>query len=469
MPATKYYLYTATDCEGKTHSFEADSPTADLSPIWREIPTGLVTLKVEAANKRTGELYTAGVRTFYKASPFPGRAAYGGRARSYRECALLAFRYVFSDKTNQYWLTHGTPDPEYYHNVYPSKTIESIVKAMLAYAELEPVHAEEAVQLAKNAADYLLSITYGDGSLLKGLPPTYSFLGLNKTIVDANAPAAYGRRDTVMTIYPAMVGSTLLKLEKATGEEKYFLAAKDIAAYYKANVLPNGSWYLLVNEKTGKPEGSNCCLNFSLLSFFHAFHRRTGEECWRTLEENYYRYLVKNCLEQYNWEGQFEDIALSGNYANLTHLTADSMIGYITENLSNDPDMLAEAEELMRYVEDQFVVWGKHAPWLPHLSEESHYPAGLEQYAWYVPIDGSTVAIMRAFLDLYAVKRDPLLLEKALTLGDAITRMQNPETGVIPTHWMQKDCTYNLTNFWINCHTGSAFQMLHLAKTMGEL
>ena len=325
------------------------------------------------------------------------------------------------------------------------------------------------MKLATSAADYLLSITYGETSCLKGLPPTYSFKGLNRQTVNANAPAAEKREDTVMMIYPAIVGSTYLKLEKATGNGKYFDAAKTIADYYKANVQPNGSWYLLVNEKTGEPEGSNCCLHFGPLSFLHDYYERTGDAEFKVLEENYFRYIVKNGLERYSWEGQFEDTALTGNYANLTHYGADSMIGYITSNLSSDPAMMDEAEGLMRYIEDQFLVWGKHAPWLPHVSEESYYPAGLEQYGWYVPIDASTTAIMRAFLDLYSVTKDTLLLEKALTLGDAITRMQNPETGVIPTHWMKKDCMDHLENFWINCHTRTAFQMLHLAKLMGEI
>ena len=75
---------------------------------------------------------------------------------------------------------------------------------------------------------------------------------------------------------------------------------------------------------------------------------------------------------------------------------------------------------------------------------------------------------MRAFLDLYSATKDPLLLEKAKALGDSITRMQNPKNGVIPTHWMAEDCSENLFNFRINCHIGSAFQMLHLANILGE-
>ena len=133
--------------------------------------------------------------------------------------------------------------------------------------------------------------------------------------------------------------------------------------------------------------------------------------------------------------------------------------------------MIKEAEGLMRFVEDQFVVWDEFAPWGTHYVEGESYwysPAAMEQYGWYVPIDGSTGAVMKAFLNMYSVKNDELMLEKACALGDSITRMQNSETGVIPTHWMKKDCSEKLHNFWINCHIGTAFNMMNLAKVVGE-
>ena len=46
------------------------------------------------------------------------------------------------------------------------------MEVMISYAQLEPEMASQALQLAKNAADYLLSITYNDDYALAGLPPT---------------------------------------------------------------------------------------------------------------------------------------------------------------------------------------------------------------------------------------------------------------------------------------------------------
>ena len=228
IPGARAYRYTATDSTGRIHSFEAATPIEPLTPIWGDIAVGFVTLKVEALHLRGGDPILSGMRTFFKTAPFPGRADLPLRARSYRACATLAFEYLFRDPTTQYWLTHGVPDPTYYNNVYPSKMISSIIRAMLAYARIKPAYAEDAVRLAKNAADYLLSITYPDGSPLAGLPPTYSFKGLDRDIVDRNVPAAGGREFTLMTIYPAFVGSAYLELEAATGDKKYFEAKNDL-------------------------------------------------------------------------------------------------------------------------------------------------------------------------------------------------------------------------------------------------
>ncbi len=472
IPKANGYLFTATDVNENVHSFTAEKPTASLAPIWKDIPTGMTTLKVESLDKDGKPQYLAGARTFFKADGFPGRENLPERACSYKECATKALRYVFNEDFNQYWLLHGKPDPYYPHNVYPSKTISSVIHAMISYATLEPENKNKAIQLAKNAADYMISISYKGDSPVAGLPPTYSFDGLDFDTVDKTAPMAKNRTDKIMLIYPAHAGSAYLALSEATGDKKYFDAAMVIANYYKENVLPCGSWYLMRSTETGEVEGDNVCAAYAILDFLHEVHQKTGEEVWKTLKDNYFNNLQAKRFECYNWEGQFEDILLSGSYANLTHIDADSLIKYLINNCADDPQAIENAKELARFVEDQFIVWGNFSPWNTHFDPEKDFwysPAGVEQYFWYVPIDASTGRIMNALLDVYSITKEPLLLEKARALGDMITRMQVKETGVIPTHWMKKDCKENIENFWINCQIGTAGYMRRLAEIVGEL
>jgi hypothetical protein len=152
IPVTLQYEFFATDCTGKTYTFTADMPTASLAPIWKDLSVGIIELKVEALHRVNGNRYLAGARTFYKAPPFPGREALPPRACSYKECAIKAYRYAFNDSSNQYWLEHNKPDPNYYHNVYPSKMISGIVGVMLTYAKLEPDMADKALKIASFAS-----------------------------------------------------------------------------------------------------------------------------------------------------------------------------------------------------------------------------------------------------------------------------------------------------------------------------
>lgn len=470
IPGCKRYRFSVTDSNKKLHTFEADSPMSLLTPVWGNIPEGVTQLKVEALDNEGKPFALVGARTFFRMAPFEGPECYPPKARDYRECAMMAYRYVFNLPFIQYWRIHGTPDPDFDFNVYPSKTISRVVSGMIKYATLDPENAKEAMEIAVKAADFLISITFPDDSPLKGLPPTY-YTDFRKDLDKYNNESAVIRGDNLMMIYPADVGEMYLELEKATGDIRYLEAARKIADFYRARVLENGSWYLFVSVKTGENTVPNYCVPDKIMQFMNSMHRRTGEQVWSTLEKGCYNYLIKNCVENYDWEGQFEDSSFSVLYSNLTHFTAERIIKYIVENKSDDEKWVSEAEDMMRYIEDQFVVWKNFAPWNSRHSErhgvninEWFSPAGLEQYEWYMPIDSSTASIMTAFLDMYSLKKNPLLLAKARVLGDSITRMQNSENGLIPTHWMRKSCIEDGGNLWVNCLIATADAMLYLAE-----
>ena len=124
----------------------------------------------------------------------------------------------------------------------------------------------------------------------------------------------------------------------------------------------------------------------------------------------------------------------------------------------------------MRYIEDQFVVWDKPPKYLKHSNRDDwFYPAGLEQYNWYVPIDTSTIGIAKSFINMHKLTKDPLYLEKAKALTNNVTRMQNEENGVIPTHWKTKDCKETGGDLWINCLIMSANSLFEIAEYLDTL
>lgn len=473
------YLFTATDKNGKEHTFEADKPTAHLTPIWKDLPTGLVTLKVESLDM-DGELnsssgrpnYISGVRTFFKADPFPGRENLPKRACTYRECATKALRFAFNEPKIQSWLTDGKPPADFPLIFYTSKIVGGVIEAMLTYAKLDPENADRAIAIAKVGADYIMENSFGEGNALSGIPRTYMF-GPTYEITNSVPDQ---RNGLVMTLYPASVGIRYFELAEVTGEKKYEDAAMKIADFYKKTVLPNGSWPLLVAPETGEIKSHKCCVSFTISSFLSMVAQKTGDESWNKLIEKYIGYITKRCHENFDWQGQFEDAPVSDNYSNLTHTDADSMVMYLADNFADNPEKLKEAEYLMRFIEDQFIVWGEFSPWISVATTKEnsdisqwHSPAGLEQYNWYVPIDASTGKIMSAFLALYKANKNPLLLEKACALADSITRIQNYETGLIPTHWFSEERNKWMDKwFWINCHIDVANRMFEIAEFIGE-
>lgn len=456
IPGCEFYRFSAKDKNGKIHTFDADNPSALLTDIWGDLPEGVVELTVRTAD---GDGLLVGARTFYKTAPFC--AGLPGAVRPYGECASRAFEYIINLDYVRYWLDHGVPDPGYILNAYPSKTHSAIIETVLNSMSLFPDRAADMLKIAKNAADYLLSIT-PDGGPMNGVPPTYK-LDCCDSAEEGLGGLVNDRSDTVMTIYPSYVGRAYLSLEEKTGEKRYLDAALKIGEFYLDKVLESGSWFIMLDSKTGSPVSFNLCDPLvNIVPFLMKLYSRTGDSKWDTLAKNAISYVEKNSLEQYNWEGQFEDSGLSDNYSNLTHFGASALARYYAEYYSDDEARMKTAEELMRFVEDQFVVWEKPAPWNKSGFDTSLFlaPCGLEQYNWHVPIDSSTAGIALSFLSLYKAGRGEIYLEKARALMNSVTRAQR-EDGMIPTHWMDEKSLAG-DNFWVNCmiYTAGALQTM---------
>lgn len=459
----KKYRYTAKDENGKLHTFDSPKPTALLTDIWGDIPEGVVELTVRTVNDDDSEGYLVGARTFFKLAPYTGD--YPEAKYSYKECATRAFDYIMNLDCVRYWLEKGVPDPNYLLNVYPSKTHSSIIAAMINYMSFCPERADDALKIATNAADYLLSITPDNGPM-DGVPPTYKLDYCEIAYKHFFGTVVNERSNTVMMLYPSYVGKAYLQIEEITKDKKYLDAAIKIGEFYLKNVQQNGTWYIILDYKTGEPVSYNYCDPLAnVIPFFMMLYKRTGDEKWKTVADNALAYSEKESLFTYNWEGQFEDSGLSSNYSNLTHFGAAALVRHYAEYYSDDEEKMREAEDLARYIEDQFVVWNRPAPWNKDSADVSLWPvpSALEQYNWYVPIDASSASAINTFIALYKAGRGELYLAKAKALTDTITRVQH-ENGLIPTHWMDEE-TLNGHNFWINCMIATATTV----QTMSDL
>lgn len=448
------YLFTATDESGKTYSFVDKSPTALLTPIWKDIPSGVVTLKVDGYGENGKFICQVGSRTFYKCVPFLGSNSYAPKKREYKESAKMALEFVFSEPFVKYWRQHKKPDPTYIYNVYPSKTHSSVINALLKYAKLEPKNAQKAIETATILANYLIEISYKDGAS-KGLPPTY----YKNCYVEQNNGVKHTAEKydgQIMLIYPATVMIAYLNLYEVVKEQKYLDSAIQIATYYQNTINEKGTWPLKIYAESGEPVTNNLCMPQEVAKAFKKLYDVTLNESYLDVYNKAFNYIKEVGLKTYNWEAQFEDIVPPSNYENLTHFAADAYIEYIANKSEYSNEDIVVASDLIRFVEDQFVVWGKHSSLTIYDSSNYLYPACLEQYGWYLPIDSSSATVIRAFCNAYKITKNPLYIDKARALANMITNVQNEESGAIPTYWMHKDCSTDLNDFWVNCHIASA-------------
>ena len=428
------YRFSALDDMHNVHCFTSSVPTASLAPVWTRIPVGHVTLTCTAFAADGREIGVSGRRRFWRSAPFDP-AQYAPAKRSYRESCTLALDYLFRWPDLAYLEAHGEPDLSKQSNFtsYPSKMQSAVIHTMLRLAETSPDRKERALRLARISADYLLRTRAPDASPLAGFTATYASKG-------QRADDFGGQH---MLIYPADAGRAILALYAATKDGDLLGAARKIAQTYLRLQGEDGTWFLKMNEKDGSPVSSNRLVPTGVIAFLEELYAVTGEAQCRAAADRAFAFIERGPLSDWNWEGQFEDINPAAHrYQNLTKHNACDTALYLVKRFPGDRRRLGQARDILRYAEDQFVMWRAPCradgtgPWRPTYPFRSwRTPAVLEQYSCYSPIDASAAKLIRTYLALYAAEGKPLDLAKARALGDSTVNNQD-DSGRIRTYWI---------------------------------
>ncbi len=465
------YRFTVTHLpSGKNLSFNSPNPSAPLSPVWRELPAGQIILKVEGLDDDGKFLALTGLKKFYRAATFAG--PYHEPMLDYRESAKRALGYLFQLDPYQQWLTTDEPDYSYGYYRYPSKIIGAVVKGMSLYAQLSPENEEQALLIAEKAAKHLLHLSEPAGAPLEFFPPTYAVSDVKIAGTGREAEGTSRKyAGQIMMFMPAIVGDTYLDLYEATEKEVYFRAATRIADTYVQLQLPSGSWYLKMQVKNGSPITKNVCVPIRIIDFLDRLEEQYNLQQYHTASRRAFRWIIENPLKTFNWEGQFEDVPPTKPYVNLTRAQAVLIAGYLLDHAKEDQGYITFAEELLRFSEDQFVVWDQQGPQYYRRHNNLHRtnnwitPCVLEQYHFYVPIGASAAKMITGWQKAYAATGNDLYLAKARTLANTMTVAQD-SNGRYPTQWRRKK---NDTYFWFNCATYDAKTMIDFADALETL
>jgi len=436
-----------------SYSFVADVPTASLAPIWNKIPVGNVVLKVEGLDKKGNVIGIAGERRFLRDFPFEG--PYNANVRPYREAALMAMLYIHTMPQIQNWKHSILPDMSYKHNTYASKTIGSTISVEAKLAAYFPEYKEEALAIARNAAQFLIDQSRPESDVLAYFPPTY-YGGL----VASKKSWNIGK---VMTMDPCYAANGFLDLYDATGEKKYYDQALHIADTYSKLQRPDGSFPIKCYFETGEPVNGACAMLHPLLNYIRRLERQYGVHKYDNMRNLAERWMNEVALETFDLTGQFEDVNVEDvhPYQNLTNCTASPYASYILKG-SPTKAQIEDAKDLIRMSEDQFVHWNS----LPESNgiRRLFGPCVFEQHRYQTPVDNSSCNVANAYLDLYELTGDKLALAKAKALIDALTVAQFVTNGCAPT---TIDYRYPLKDkgrtFWLNCSVATINIWLRMA------
>ncbi len=461
------YLYTVTAGE-KAFSFNAASPRQALSPVWNEIPVGDATLCVQALDKDGNPVGEPQSRSFERDNAFHG--PYDPAPKDYREAALKAAEFIHRSAVVQGWKKDTLPDLRYMLNCYPNKIWGGTIRIECFLAGQKPEYREEALSVARTAADQLIAQSQGTDGPLPYFPPTYygregdTLIWYIQRVIDRN-------RDYTMFADAVMAADALLDLYDVTGEEKYFDHALHIAETYRNLQAEDGSWPVKVNKNTGEPITDARCMPTSILQLAQRLHDKYKVKGFEKMIAETEDWLWKNTIANFNFNGQFEDVNVADKaaYQNLTNCIAVDCIDYLLHKPHPSKKEKAACVEMARFAEDQFTRW--HSP----LDEDARGDAGdvfstpfvYEQYSFQCPIDASTVGVANALMNIYEATGDALALAKAKALVDSIVKLQDPETGCIPTS-LNMRTDVDITEHWVNCTFSSIEKLMRLDRILNS-
>lgn len=453
------YRFTATPIKdpSKAKIFFAKDPASPLSPIWDQIPVGKITLVVEGVARNGNVMGIAGKRDFYRDYPFEG--PYRSPALGYRESALMGMIYVHKMPQIQHWKTSSEPDMSYSHNTYANKTIGATICLECLLAKEIPTYKEEAIQIAQNAAHFLIEQSFPAGHPLEFFPPTYY-----KDLIASKRSWNIGKTMTMDALRPA---TGFLDLYDLTGERLYLDKALAIAHTYSKLQREDGSFPTKVDITTGSPVNDASAMLHPIVKFLRRLELQYGVTEHHEMLLKCEEWMRNVAIETFDLEAQFEDINILNlnPYQNLTNCTAAPYASLLLTKQSPDDKEIADAIDLIRLSEDQFTHWNV-APDTFGLRKEGT-PNVHEQYRYETGVVSSVCNVANAFLDLYLHTGDKLAYAKAKSLIDGISNMQYKTTGFIPTTYTY-DPNRSPVSFWINCTYSAVNTLLRMSKLIEE-
>lgn len=458
------YRFTIVSEQNDTVTFKSDKPSEPLATVWSKIQVGKCALRIDALDNNGKTLEQVYSRSFHRAAEFRKR---GPKMKiALNESVTMGLNALVHSPELSCWFNEGgIPSDSFIMYRYPSKMVGSAASVLAIYSMQNPAPADvsDAIQASKRAADYLLSLSFSKGDKWEFHPRTYHPTMYQKQLAKHKMDP-----DQYMTSYGGEVIQYYLDVYQATKEKKYLDASINIGLTYLKNQQTNGTWPLMVYGTSGKLVTKNDLVPTIVITALQKLSNTTGDKRFEASARKALVWVEENPVKTWNWQGQYEDVRPLPPYQNLTEHEACDFAIYLLQNFANDKKSVEIAQDLIRFSEDQFVIWGtppvdsptaqnpdgkqaKSSKWIT--------PCVLEQYRCYAPVSASSAKMIRAFVALYKVTKEKLYLDKANALATSMVNLQQtPKAGGRYLTWIQKSSGQK----WLNCE-------LTTIKAMSEL
>ena len=262
--------------------------------------------------------------------------------------------------------------------------------------------------------------------------------------------------------HAAMAGLAYLDLHAATGDREFLDAALKIAQTLKSTQLPDGRWYFRVDAMTGKMVEDYTSDQAEAICFLDALARNHGRRELIPIVERATQWMLSNPVKTNHWQQQWDDVGLQPPYRNLEFYDAAFFAMHLLRYATPQNGYRQVAEDLFRYIEDQFVLW-----------ENSYNPQFIapgvqEQYLCYITIDWHAAHFIRLCMAMHQATGDAIYLKKAAAMADTLTVIQHAD-GYFPT-WMRQTPakepetlgTIDYSGLWPNCMSYTAEVLIKL-------
>jgi hypothetical protein len=459
-------LVSPLNAPEEIHQAGSDGSRVDLAPIWSRLPCGPLQL-LPRARDGEGRLVGLGVlRTLTKSPDWDGRrvSPLDYRAAGTGVIDFLVHRVpeapAHPDMPAYMWhAAIGTARTELAHDCqFPALSYPSLIGLFVTGAVVGCGAAlgVELLARARQLADFLIDHPAVTEGPLAGAP---------LSTMNQDGTGGMFEQDRLTLVRLGWTGCAMLLLTEATGDPRYAVYAERLGQTLLDTQQADGSWPYRVRLTDGAVLEPYTAASVVALLLLERLEARSPGGPYAGAIERGLAWTLENPVRTGLWQQMYEDVPSLEPYSNLEQWAALETAMLLLRRRHPDAEHLAHA--LVRYVEDQFVVFGDDpvftTPYLPFA------PAVLEQYRCYWPMDFHTANYVRAALALSQATGEPAWAQKAIAAANTIARCQGPDgrfSTLVPDRRFGTSPPFS---DWFNCMAHAADVLLRLGPELTDL